>query len=435
MTVTGETRQQPEAQRKWTEILFTRKMLTCIFLGFSSGMPLFVLISLVPAWLRSNHVDLATIGLFALVGLPYTWKFVWSPLMDRFELPFLGRRRGWAVLTQLGLLLSIGVLGQFDPSTSLGPIVWIVFAVALFSASQDIVLDAYRRELLADDELGTGTSFWINAYRLSGLVPGSLALILADQLPWTAVFWITGLFMLVGIITTLTIKEVSDDALAPRTLREAVLDPFVEFFSRDGIVAGLAILAFLFLYKLGDNMATALATPFYLDMGYSLSEIGSVAKVAGLWASIAGGTLGGLVMLKLSINRALWLFGFVQMFTILPFVWLSQAGHTLMGLFVVVSGEYLAVGLGSVALTAFMARETSKAFTATQFALFSSLIAVPRTFANASTGFIVEAVGWTQFFVICTIAAIPGMLLLLKVAPWTEKEEKKEARSAAPVSG
>ena len=435
MTVTGETRQQPEAQRKWTEILFTRKMLTCIFLGFSSGMPLFVLISLVPAWLRSNHVDLATIGLFALVGLPYTWKFVWSPLMDRFKLPFLGRRRGWAVLTQLGLLLSIGVLGQFDPSTSLGPIVWIVFAVALFSASQDIVLDAYRRELLADDELGTGTSFWINAYRLSGLVPGSLALILADHLPWTAVFWITGLFMLVGVITTLTIKEVSDDALAPRTLREAVLDPFVEFFSRGGLVAGLAILAFLFLYKLGDNMATALATPFYLDMGYSKTEIGTVAKFAGLWAVIAGATIGGLVMLKLSINRALWLFGFVQMFTILPFVWLSQAGHTLMGLFVVVSGEYLAVGLGSVALTAFMARETSKAFTATQFALFSSLIAVPRTFANASTGFIVEAVGWTQFFVICTIAAIPGMLLLLKVAPWTEKEEKKEARSPATASG
>ena len=435
MTVTGETRQQPETQRKWTEILFTRKMLTCIFLGFSSGMPLFVLISLVPAWLRSNHVDLATIGLFALVGLPYTWKFVWSPLMDRFKLPFLGRRRGWAVLTQLGLLLSIGVLGQFDPSTSLGPIVWIVFAVALFSASQDIVLDAYRRELLADDELGTGTSFWINAYRLSGLVPGSLALILADHLPWTAVFWITGLFMLVGIITTLTIKEVSDDALAPRTLREAVLDPFVEFFSRGGLVAGLAILAFLFLYKLGDNMATALATPFYLDMGYSKTEIGTVAKFAGLWAVIAGATIGGLVMLRLSINRALWLFGFVQMFTILPFVWLSQAGHTLMGLFVVVSGEYLAVGLGSVALTAFMARETSKAFTATQFALFSSLIAVPRTFANASTGFIVEAVGWTQFFVICTIAAIPGMLLLLKVAPWNEKEEKKEARSAATASG
>lgn len=407
-----------DARRNWTEILFTRKMLACIFLGFSSGMPLFVLVSLVPAWLRDNGVDLATIGLFALVGLPYTWKFLWSPIMDRFKLPFLGRRRGWALLTQVLLLISIGLLGHFNPATSIQAIVWVVFAVALFSASQDIVIDAYRRELLADDELGTGTSFWINAYRLSGLVPGSLALILADHLPWSTVFWITAAFMAVGIVTTLLVKEVSDDALAPHTLREAVIDPFVEFFSRGGITAGLAILAFLFLYKLGDNMATALATPFYLDMGYSKTEIGSVAKFAGLWAVLAGATIGGAAMLKLSINKALWIFGLVQLLTIVPYIWLSQAGHSLVGLFVVVSGEYLAVGLGTVALTAFMARETSKAFTATQFALFSSLIAVPRTVANATTGFIVESVGWTQFFVICAILAIPGMLMLLKVAPW-----------------
>jgi len=426
MTGTGETTEEPvlaDVRRSWTEILFNRKMLACVFLGFTSGMPLYVLISLVPAWLRSNHVDLATIGLFALIGLPYTWKFVWSPLMDRYKLPFLGRRRGWALITQLVLLLAIGVLGQFDPSTSLQVIVAVVFVVALFGASQDIVIDAYRRELLADDELGTGTSIFVNAYRLSGLVPGSLALILADHQPWTVVFWVTGAFMLVGIITTLVIREVSDDALAPHSLREAVIDPFVEFFSRDGgIKTGLAILAFLFLYKLGDNMATALATPFYIDMGYSLSEIGSVAKVAGLWASIAGGVLGGIIMLKVSINRALWLFGFVQLITIIPFVWLSQAGHTLAGLFVVVSGEYLGVGLGTIALTAFMARETSRAFTATQFALFSSFIAVPRTVANASTGFIVEAVGWTHFFIVCFIVAIPGMLLLLKVAPWSERQ-------------
>jgi len=431
MTGPGEATEKPvlaDVQRRWTEILFNRKMLACIFLGFTSGMPLYVLISLVPAWLRSNDVNLATIGLFALIGLPYTWKFVWSPLMDRYKLPFLGRRRGWALLTQVVLLLAIGVLGQFDPSTSLQVIVAVVFVVALFGASQDIVIDAYRRELLADDELGTGTSIFVNAYRLSGLVPGSLALILADLQPWTVVFWVTGAFMLVGIVTTLMIREVSDDALAPHTLREAVVDPFVEFFSRDGgIKAGLAILAFLFLYKLGDNMATALATPFYIDMGYSLSEIGSVAKVAGLWASIAGGVLGGIIMLKVSINRALWLFGFVQVFTILPYIWLSQAGHSLPGLFVVVSGEYLGVGLGTIALTAFMARETSRAFTATQFALFSSFIAVPRTVANASTGFIVEAVGWTQFFVICTIVAIPGMLLLLKVAPWNDKRLAPEA--------
>lgn len=396
-------------------------MVTCVFLGFTSGMPLFVLVQLVPAWLRSHEVDLATIGLFALVMLPYTWKFVWSPVMDRFKLPFLGRRRGWALLTQVGLLFSIAALGGLDPSSSLQGIVVIVFVISLFGASQDIVIDAYRRELLADDELGTGTSFFINAYRLSSLVPGSLALILSDHLPWSVVYWITASFMGVGIITTFIIKEVSDDALAPATLREAVIEPFVEFFSRDGITAGLAILAFLFLYKLGDNMATALATPFYLDMGFSRTEIGSIAKVAAIWSSIAGGILGGVVMLKLTINKALWAFGFVQMLTILGFVWLSTVGHHPLGLFAVVSGEYLGVGLGTVALTAYMARETSKAFTATQFALFTSLIAVPRTFANASTGFIIEAIGYTQFFIVCTLLAIPGMLLLMKVAPWHEQ--------------
>jgi len=396
-------------------------MVTCIFLGFSSGLPLYVLIQLVPAWLRSHEVDLATIGLFALVGLPYTWKFLWSPVMDRFKLPFLGRRRGWALITQLGLIFSIAALGRFDPSVSLQAIVVTVFIISFFGASQDIVIDAYRRELLADDELGTGTSFFVNAYRLSSLVPGSLALILSDILPWSTVYWVTALFMLIGILTTFIIKEVSDDSLAPASLKEAVIEPFVEFFSRGGIKAGLAILAFMFLYKLGDNMATALATPFYLDMGFSRTEIGSVAKIAALWASITGGILGGIIMLKMSINKALWMFGFVQMFTILGYVWLSTVGNNASVLFIVVSGEYLGVGLGAIALTAYMARETSKSFTATQFALFSSFIAVPRIFANASTGFIIEAVGYTQFFIICTLLAIPGMLLLFKVAPWNEK--------------
>ena len=410
------------APRRWQDILLNRKMLICVFLGFASGMPLYVLFQLVPAWLRSHEVDLATIGLFALVSLPYTWKFAWAPLMDRYKLPFLGRRRGWALLTQIGLLFSIAALGRFDPSVSLQAIVVTVFVISLFSASQDIVIDAYRRELLADDELGTGTSFFVNAYRLSSLVPGSLALILSDHLPWSVVYWVTAAFMGIGIATTLVIREVSDDALAPGTLRQAVLDPFVEFFSRDGIKAGLAILGFMFLYKLGDNMATALATPFYLDMGFSRTEIGSIAKAAALWAVIAGGIIGGIVMLKLTINKALWIFGFVQMFTILGFVWLSTVGHNPMGLFIVVSGEYLGVGLGSIALTAYMARETSKAFTATQFALFSSFIAIPRTFANASTGFIIEAIGYTQFFVLCTLVAIPGMLLLFKAAPWNQRQ-------------
>ena len=408
-------------RRNWKDILFSRRMLICIFIGFTSGMPLYVLIQLVPAWLRSNEVDLATIGLFSLVSLPYTWKFLWSPIMDRFAPPFLGRRRGWALITQVGLLISIGMLGVFDPGQSLGVIVGVVFAVALFSASQDIVIDAYRRELLADDELGTGNSFFINAYRLSSLVPGSLALILSDHLPWSSVFWITAAFMAVGMVTSLVIREVSDDTLAPHTLREAVIEPFREFFTRGGVAAAVAVLAFMFLYKLGDNMATALATPFYLDMGFTRTEIGAVAKIAALWASIAGSIIGGIAMLKLSINKALWIFGFVQLVTILGFAWLSVIGHDTTALFAVVSAEYLGVGLGTVALTAYIARETSLAFTATQFALFSSFIAIPRTFANASTGFLIEAMGYTNFFLLCTVVAVPGMLMLFKVAPWDER--------------
>jgi len=409
------------AQRDWKEILFSRRMLTCVFLGFTSGMPLWVLISLVPAWLRTEGVDLATIGLFSLMTLPYTWKFIWSPLMDRYKLPFLGRRRGWALITQIVLLLAIGTLGMFDPKESLFPILVMVFTVAFFSASQDIVIDAYRRELLDDDELGTGTSIHINAYRLAALVPGSLALILADHLAWSIVFWVTAAFMTVGIFTTIVIPEVSDDKLAPHTLRSAIIEPFREFFGRGGMGPAMAVLTFILLYKLGDNMAVALATPFYIDMGFSLTEIGTIAKFSALWASIAGSIIAGIVMLKMSINRALWIFGFVQIVTILGFVWLSTVGHNPTVLFAVVSGEYLGVGMGTVALTAFLARETSRAFTATQFALFSSIVVIPRTFANASTGYLIEAMGYTSFFLVCTAIAVPGMLMLFKVAPWSEK--------------
>jgi PAT family beta-lactamase induction signal transducer AmpG len=412
-------------QRNWKEILLSRRMLTCVFLGFTSGMPLWVLISLVPAWLRTEGIDLATIGLFSLMTIPYTWKFIWSPLMDRYKPPFLGRRRGWALITQVVLLVTIGMLGTFNPSESLFPILVMVFIISFFSASQDIVIDAYRRELLDDDELGTGTSIHINAYRLSALVPGSLALILADHLTWATVFWVTAAFMTVGIVMTLVVREVSDDTLAPHTLREAVVEPFREFFSRDGLRPAMTVLAFILLYKLGDNMAVALATPFYIDMGFSLTEIGTIAKFSALWASIAGSVIAGIAMLKLSINRALWIFGFVQILTILGFVWLSTVGHHPLGLFLVVSGEYLGVGMGTVALTAFLARETSRAFTATQFALFSSIVVIPRTFANASTGILIEWMGYTSFFLVCVMVAVPGMLMLFKVAPWNEVKNSR----------
>ena len=403
----------------WREALFNRRMLICVFTGFASGLPLYLLLNLVPAWLRSEHVDLKAIGLFALIQLPYTWKFLWSPLIDRYALPLLGRRRGWMLLTQLLLLASIPLFGRFDPRLDIWSIAYLATVVALFSASQDIALDAFRRELLPDVELGLGNAVHVNAYRISSLVPGALALILADHLPWSSVYWITALFMLPGIVLTLVVDEPRRALAGPRTLADAVVQPFREFVRRGGWSQALLILLFIFLYKLGDSMATALATPFYLDMGFTKSEIGIIAKNAGLWSSVVGGMLGGLWMLRLGINRGLWLFGVVQLVSILGFAWLAWVARPDKLLLAGVIGfEALGVGLGTAAFTAFIARATDPRYTATQFALFTSLAALPRTVVNASTGWIVEQIGWFAFFLLCTVLALPGMLLLLRVAPW-----------------
>ena len=412
-----------------TEVLFTRRMLICVFTGFSSGLPLYILINLLPAWLRSEHIDLKTIGLFALIQFPYTWKFLWSPLLDRYSVQVfgrgLGRRRGWILLTQIGLLFSIGTLGLLSPKDQLGTIIWLTVLLAFLSATQDIVLDAYRRELLHEDELGLGSSVHVNAYRVAGLVPGSLALILADHLPWLQVFAITALFMLPGMAMTLMVKEPIVVKGGPRSLRNAVIEPFQEFISRSGWQSAVLVLAFIFLYKLGDSMSTALATPFYLDMGFSKSQIGIIAKNAGLWPSVIGGLLGGLWMVRLGINRALWLFGVVQLVSILGFAWLAWLGpqttitpEHLVQLAIVIGVEALGVGLGTAAFVAYIARTTHPLYTATQFALFTSLAAVPRTFVNATTGWLVEQMGWFDFFLLCTALALPGMALLLRVAPW-----------------
>jgi PAT family beta-lactamase induction signal transducer AmpG len=404
----------------WRQALFNRRMLICVFTGFSSGLPLYLLLNLLPAWLRSQHVDLRSIGLFALIQLPFTWKFIWSPLVDRYALPVFGRRRGWMLATQLLLLASIPLFGALRPQLDLWTIAYLAAAVAFFAATQDIVLDAYRRELLPDPELGLGNAIHVQAYRISSLVPGALALILADHFPWETVFTVTALFMLPGIANTLLIAEPALARPAPRTLAEAVIEPFHEFITRSGWPQALLVVAFIFFYKLGDSMATALATPFYLDMGFSLSDIGLIAKNAGLWASVVGGLLGGIWMLKIGINRGLWLFGAVQVVSILGFAWLAYVHEPERVLLAVVIGvEALGVGLGTAAFTAFIARATDPRYTATQFALFTSLASVPRSLVNASTGVIVEYTGWFAFFLLCTALALPGMALLLRVAPWS----------------
>jgi PAT family beta-lactamase induction signal transducer AmpG len=332
------------------------------------------------------------------------------------------------LLSQLGLLWSIGSLGMFDPSQEIGTIVGLTALLAFLSATQDVALDAYRRELLDEVELGIGNAVHVNAYRIAGLVPGSLSLILADFLPWGQVFWITATFMVPGMLMAVLVTEPVVARGAPRTLREACVEPLHEFFLRSGWRTALLILGFLFLYKLGDSLATALSTPFYLDMGFSKTDIGLIAKHAGLWPAVFGGMLGGLWMIKLGINRALWLFGGVQLITILGFAWLAWSGPfgeidlaARWSLAAVIGAEYLGVGLGTAAFTAFIARTTHPSYTATQFALFTSLTAVPRTLVNASAGVLVENMGWTAFFLLCTGLAVPGMLLLYKVAPWNGK--------------
>ncbi|MCX2983227.1 MFS transporter [Halieaceae bacterium IMCC14734] len=412
----------------WRQAILNRRMLICVFTGLASGMPLYVLIQLIPAWLRDSGISLVDIGLLSLVTIPYTWKFAWAPLLDRYVPPFLGRRRGWMLVTQVLLLLSIGCMGWAQPQVSFTTVSVVAFLIALFSASQDVVLDGYRREILLDSELGLGNSIHVQAYRISSLVPGSLALILADHLPWSTVFWITGGFMLVGIGLSLAVSEPESELPEASGLKEAVVAPFREYIGRRGWNGVFLVIGFMCLYKLGDSMATALSTPFYMDLGFSMTEIGLVAKHAALWPSIIGGLLGGVVMIKLGINRALWMFGVVQVVSIFGFALLAEAGAVTWLLAAVISFEYLGVGMGTAAFTAFIARETSRKFAATQFALFTALAAMPRTFANASTGAIVEAVGWTEFFLLCALIALPGMALLHWVAPWQEKASADEAQ-------
>lgn len=421
-----------EQQKSLISQIFTRKMLICVFTGFSSGLPLYILISLIPLWLRSQQVDLATIGFFALTGLPYTWKFLWSPLLDRYIPPFLGRRRGWILLSQILLLLSLALFGFLDPKTQSGLqlIAAAATLVAFFSATQDIVLDAYRREILDDKELGLGNSIHVNAYRIAGFVPGSLSLFLSDLMPWQSVFIITALFMLPGIFMTLFLSyEPKIDLPTNRTLADTVVKPFQEFFGRKGVWSALGILSFIFLYKFGDSMATALITPFYLDMGFSATQIGVVVKNASVWPMVIAGIVGGIIMLKIGINRALWLFGLVQIVTILGFAWLASYGHfetvttkALVILTIVVAAEYIGIGLGTSAFVAFMARETNPLYTATQLALFTSLSALPRTLFNSQAGVLIEYFGYYDYFWFCFFLAVPGMLCLYWVAPWNEKK-------------
>ncbi len=400
----------------WRETLaaaLSGRMLVALLMGFASGLPLLLTGSVLQAWLKDGGVDLARIGLFALIGLPYTLKFLWSPLFDRYTPPLLGRRRGWLLMMQVALAVALFMLSAARPSPEhLSLIMLAGLLVSFFSASQDIVIDAYRRESMGESELGLGSALYVNGYRLGMLLAGGGGLILADWLSFETMYRIMAASMLACVAVTLLAPEPQLPEGRPRTLYEAVVLPFRDYFARQG---AWLILAFILLYKLGDTMASAMTTPFYLDLGYSKTEIGAVVKLFGFWATIAGGTLGGIWILRAGMHRALWVFGIGQMLSTLGFVILAYYPLNVGALATVVAVENLTAGMGTAAFVGFMAALTDRRFTATQYALLSSLMGVPRVLLSAPTVWFAQLLGWPGFFLLCVIIAIPGLVLLRRV--------------------
>lgn len=393
-------------------VLLSGRMLAAALMGFSSGLPLILTGSTMQAWMKEGGIDLSLIGFMSLVGLPYTMKFLWAPFFDRFAVPGFGRRRGWLLVVQILLAAAIAAMAFVDPGARTSLFVVAAFMVTFFSASQDILIDSYRRETLADEELGLGSSLYVNGYRVAMLLASSGALILAEQTSWRTAYLIMAAAMGVGILCTLFSREPEMKTAAPRNIREAVVEPILEFFRRGD---ALLTLAFIFLYKVGEQMASSMTMPMYLDLGFTKTEVGSVVKLFGFWASLGGGFLGGLWMIKLGIKRALIVFGVLQSVGLLGFALLPQWGHSLEGLAGVVFTENLCAGMATTAYVAFMASQTNRRFTATQYALLSSLMGVPRVIVSAPTGWMAQQMGWPMFFVVCTVLTVPGLWLITRL--------------------
>ncbi len=402
------------------KIAFSRRMIVALVMGFASGLPLLLTLSLLQAWMKREGVDLTVIGLMALVGLPYTLKFLWAPVLDRVTFDLFGRRRGWLLMFQTGLILSIFALGAVRPAENPWAVAFTAMLVTFFSASQDIVIDAYRREDLPDEELGLGSSLYITGYRIGMWVAGGGGFILADYVPFRLVYVTMACCLLPAVLTTVLTPEPEAPYGAPGSMKEAVIDPFKEYFHRE---QALLILVFIVLYKIGDTMASAMTTPFYLDLGFSMAQIGTIVKLFGAWAIISGGIVGGLIMVRLGINRCLWIFGILQAVSTAGFVVLAHVGQSIPTLTAVIAFENLSAGMGTSAYAAFMASITNQKFTATQYALLTSLMGVPRVIASSGTGYMAKHMGWSNFFLFCTLIAIPGMLLLAKFAPWHKNQE------------
>lgn len=401
------------------------RVIGVLCLGFASGLPLLLTLSTLTFWLAESQVDLASIGLFALVGLPYTWKFAWAPIMDRVPLPpfttLLGRRRGWLLFVQILLALAILALGAGDPRTALGWMAAMALVVAFLSASQDIVIDAYRVELLEERQQGAGAAVIVIGYRIAMLVSGAGALVIAEWAGWFWAYATMAACLAVGMVTVLILPEPagSDAALGHRggTLQDwvkaAVLDPFADFFRRNGAGTAVLILLFIMLYKLGDAVLGTMTNPFYVDLGFTKPEVATIVKGYGLVATLLGGLLGGLIVNRRGVLPALWICGLVQMASNLVFVLQAWVGRDLTMLTLTISAENLAGGMGTAAFVAYLSSLCNLSYTATQYALLSSFMAQARTTLAAGGGFLAESTDWIGFFLLTTLLALPGLAMLL----------------------
>jgi len=395
-----------------------RKMAAIGLLGFAGGLPLFLTSRTLQAWMTAEKVDLTTIGLFSLVGLPYSTKFLWAPFIDRYCPPFLGRRRGWMAITQALLALAIAALAFGNPRTATLAFAFTALGVAFLSATQDIAIDAYRVDVLEPLEAGAGTAVYVVGYRAALLITGSAALILADRMTWNSVYLVMAGLMLLGVAATVWSPEPPPIDRVPESMTDAIVEPFRDFFARSKWRA-IVILIFITLYRLADSMAGNMATPFLLKSGFSQTDVGAIQGGVGLLATIVGALCGGGLINRLGINRCLWVFGVLQLASNIGYYILSLDPRysVMVGVIIV---ENFCAGLVVAGFGAFFMSLCSPRFSATQYALMTSLMAFSRDVLVAPAGKIAEATGWPNFFLLTIAAGIPAMLLLPVFAPWNE---------------
>lgn len=396
-----------------------------LILGFASGLPLALTSGTLQAWMTVENIDLKTIGFFSLVGQAYVFKFLWSPVMDRYTPPFLGRRRGWLVMTQVLLLLAIAAMGFLEPTTQLRWMAALAVVIAFCSASQDIVFDAWKTDVLPAEERGAGAAISVLGYRLGMLVSGGLALWVADRyLGWQGMYWLMAALLIPCIIATLLAPEPSDVIPVPRSLEQAVAEPLRDFFGRNN---AWLILLLIVLYKLGDAFAMSLTTTFLIrGVGFDAGEVGVVNKTLGLFATIVGALYGGVLMQRLTLFRALLIFGILQGTSNAGYWLLSVTDKHMISMGAAVFFENLCGGMGTAAFVALLMTLCNKSFSATQFALLSALSAVGRVYVGPIAGWFVEAHGWPTFYLFSVVAAVPGLLLLLVCRQTLEYTQRTE---------